>query len=585
MDVLAGGEIGGKTKGFIKARDVLTSEEFKTENSYEAGLIRFPASFCVGTNGYVNFIKRNGLEKLIARYRQAPNDKNYEKFKKHFLQGTFAGDFVQEISNLIDNLLYPLAVRSSSLLEDQPGTSFAGKYDTVFISNRGEKDERVSQILTAIKEVYASTFNPSAVEYRTKHNLTVDNEKMAILLQEAIGREYKGYFFPLMAGVGFSKNDYCWSKEINKDDGLVRLVFGLGTRAVGRGYARLFSPPKPLIRPEGNAVREIDKFSQATMDALDLTENEIVSFHFSKVVKNGLDCYPRSQKLFSLRDGAHLYNPVTDIWDEKHKPLLTFDPVLVKPWCDLHLPTMAEKVFKALEKHFGCPVDIEFAVRVDDDTNQAHFYMLQARPLSQREVMAPRRIPKNIPLEDQIFTAHKNVPSGIIKNIEYIVYVDSFAYDKWPINDRFQVARIVGQINRLLEGKIFILMGPGRWGSQKVDLGVPTRYSEISNCSMLVEIARSTEEYVPEVSFGTHFFQDLIEDQIIYAPLYPDEPEVVFNEAFLKKQNDLKKLLGDHYDSSYENLIYVAHIPDIANGRFARAVLNGIKEKALVYLQ
>jgi len=584
IDIIGGGEIGGKSKGFFKAKDILCSDEFKKKYPNEAGLLRYPASFCIGTGVYKNFIERNKFNKLLESQKASVEDYSYEKFKKRLMQGTFSREFVDEITVLLARLPYPLAVRSSSVLEDRPGTSFAGKYDTVFVSNRGEIDDRLAQVLTAIKEVYASTYNPSAVEYRLKHYLVVKEEEMAILLQEAVGREFDGYFFPLMAGVGFSKNDYCWSKEIVKEEGLVRLVFGLGTRAVGRGYARLFSPKKPLIRPEGNSVREINKFSQATMDALNLEFNEIHSFHFSKVVRNGIDCYPRSERLFSLLDGAHLYNPVTNMWQEDHKPILTFDPVLMKSWCGLHLPTVIDIVFKVLEEKFGYPVDIEFAIRVDDDKNDAHFYLLQARPLSQREILAPKPIPPNILQDDKLFTAEKSVPTGMIEKIDFIVYVDSFAYDKWPINDRYQVARIIGRINHLLEGKRFILMGPGRWGSQKVELGIPTRYSEISNCSMLVEIARSTEDYVPEVSFGTHFFQDLIEDHIVYMPLYPDEPNVVFNEKFLKANNCFEDLITDKHYSLYKDLIYVVDIPKVTNGHYARAILNGEIEKAVVYL-
>jgi hypothetical protein len=281
----------------------------------------------------------------------------------------------------------------------------------------------------------------------------------------------------------------------------------------------------------------------------------------------------------------HLYNPVTDLWDEKHKPVLTFDPILIKPWSDLHLPLIIEVVFNTLEESFGYPIDIEFAIRVDDDTNQAHFYLLQARPLSQREVLVPHPLPQDVSAKDVLFTAERNVPSGVIKRIEYLIYVDSAAYHDWPMNDRYQVARIIGQLNRLLEGKNFILMGPGRWGSQKVDLGVPTKYSEISNCSMLVEIARSKEDYVPEVSFGTHFFQDLIEDEIIYLPLYPDEKGIIFNEEMLKGKNAFRELIPDEYHASYEHLIYVVHIPDVTGGRYAAAVLNGEEERGMVYLK
>lgn len=585
MNIIGGGKIGGKAEGFFKAKGILASEKTKIFFSDEARLFKFPASFCIGTDVYEDFIKRNHLDDLISRFKSHIEDKEYKDLKRAFFKCDFEENFISEITKLVEKLSYPLAVRSSSILEDRSGTAFAGKYDTIFVSNRGSLDGRVSHLLAAIKRVYASTYNPNAVTYRTRHHLDKEEELMAILLQEAVGREFDGYFLPLMAGVGFSQNDYCWNKEIKKEHGLVRLVFGLGTRAVGRGYARIFSPPKPLARPEGNDVREIGKFSQGTIDVLDLEKNDIVSFHFSKVVRNGLDCYPYSERLFSLRDGNHLYIPVTNMWNPGHVPVLTFDPVLAKPWCGLYLPKIMETVFGLLEKSFGYPVDVEFAIRMDDVTNEAHFYLLQARPLSQREIMAPQAIPEDVPLKDQLFTANKSVPSGRVEKIEYIIYVDPFEYHKWPVDQRYEVARVVGKINALLQGKVFILMGPGRWGSQNLELGVPTRYSEISNCSMLIEVARKTENYAPEVSFGTHFFQDLIEDKIIYMPLYPDDEGVVFNEDLFRKINHLKDILPDEYYSAYEKLIRVINIPRATGGRFAKAALNGETEKAIIYLE
>lgn len=585
MDVIGGGHIGGKSKGFLQAKEILSGGSVKERFPRETGRLRFPTTFCIGTGVYEEFIRRNGLHDVISLHKSDIEEEDYDRLKQRFFLGTFPASIIKDLSKILKKIQYPLAVRSSSVLEDRPGTSFAGKYDTLFISNRGTLGERTDQLLTAIKDVFASTYNPNAVNYRTKHHLVEEEERMAILLQEAIGREYQGYFMPLMAGVGFSQSGYCWNKEIKREEGLVRLVFGLGTRAVGRGYARIFSPKKPLARPEGTDVREIDKFSQATIDALDLNLNRIVSFHFSKLVKNGIDCYPRSERLFSLRDGNHLYIPVTNIWNPEHKPILTFDAILTNPWCGLYLPSVAEAIFKSLEEGFGFPVDVEFAVRVDDDLKDAYFYLVQARPLSQRSSMAPHPIPRDVPDKDKLFTATKNVSSAVIHNIEYIVYIDSFEYDRWPVNDRHEVARVVGRLNRMLNGKTFMLMGPGRWGSAKVELGVPTKYSEISNCAILVEIARKTENYVPEVSFGTHFFQDLIEDCIVYMPLYPDDPGIVFNEDFLRKHNLFRQFLPDYYHASYEPLIRVVHIPTVAGGRLATAVMNGEIEEALIYIK
>lgn len=583
--VFGGGEIGGKSKGFLQARSILLSDDMKQSNPDVVRLLRFPVSFFIGTDTFDRFIIDNRLQPVVERCKYCREEEDFAHMRQRFIDAAFSIDLLRELRDLMSKVHYPLAVRSSSLLEDQSGTSFAGKYETVFISNRGTLPERLQQLIDAMKLVYASTFNPSALEYRRRHKLLEKREQMAILLQEAVGREYGNYFMPLMAGVGFSQNDYRWNTEIQKDDGLVRLVFGLGTRAVGRGYARLFSPGKPASRPEGSDTREIDKFSQTTVDALNLKENRIDSFHFRKIVHSGTDCYPRSEGLFSLREGDHLYVPPTRLWVEDHKPVLTFDNILQRPWCGLAIAPVALAVLRRLEEKMEAPVDIEFAVRVDDEKEEAHFYLVQARPLSQREAMRARRIPKSIPEKNKLFYMKKNVPSGRVRNIEYIVYVDPQRYNEWPVTDRHEVARVVGRINRALLGKTFILMGPGRWGSANIQLGVPTRYSEISNCAMLVEIARKRHGYVPEVSYGTHFFQDLIEDGIVYVPMYPDDEGVIFNEKFLSKESSFAEFCPEPYYRIFDELIRVIHIPNVAKGKLATAAMNGEQEEGLIYLK
>ncbi|MFH1652886.1 MAG: PEP/pyruvate-binding domain-containing protein [Pseudomonadota bacterium] len=582
---LIDGDIGGKAKGYFAAVQILESEAFKREHESVFERLRFPVSFCIGTDLFHSFIEDNNFSELVDRCRKSKEEACFVNLSDEFLSGVLRDNYLDDLSKFLEGVEYPLAVRSSSVLEDRPGTSFAGKYETIFVSNRGTLQERLHSLAKAIKLVFASTYCPSAIKYRRRRHLMDDREEMAILIQEAIGREYEGYFMPLMAGVGFSNNGYRWNKEIKKKDGLVRLVFGLGTRAVGRGYARIFTPGKPLSRPEGNDVKEIIKFSQVTIDALNIKNNAIESFPFYKLVKNGMHGYPRSNGLFSLCDeGRHLYTPVTRLWSENHTPILTFDRILKRPWSGLHLPGVIRVMFKVLEESFGFPVDIEFAVRVDEN-EIANFYLLQARPLSQHEEMKPRKLPSDLPKDDILFSADRGVPSGRVRNIEYVVFVDPGIYAKWPFSERHEVARVVGKINSLLEGKGFILMGPGRWGSNKVDLGVPTRYSEISNCAMLVEIAHEHTDYLPEVSYGTHFFQDLIEDNIVYLPLYPDSPGVIYNLKFFTKNNSLPELLPDEYYRRFDELIHVVHIPSVTGGRRATATLNGEIDKGLVYLK
>lgn len=587
-DIIGRGSVGGKAAGFFKAKQHLEGRE-----------IRFPQTVCIATEFFNAFVRENNLSGQIQKYKW-DEESAFERLRENFLAGKFSAAVLSRFRKLLEKMTCPLAIRSSSLLEERPQTSFAGKYETLFISNRGTDlrcrtpsrdtlEERLQQFCDAVAQVYASTYNPNAMNYRKKHKLLKEKEEMAILVQEAIGSEYQGYFLPLMAGVGFSQNGYRWNPEIKKEDGLVRLVFGFGTRAVGRGYARLFSPGKPMTRPEGNDTGEIVRFSQEIVDVLDLKENILKQVRIEKLVKDGFECYPHSQKLFSLKDEGYLYLPSTNLWDKNHKPVLTFDGVLSQPWLGLDLPKTIQRLFKELEKNFGCPVDLEFAIRIGNgtpggETSQAHFYLVQCRALTQREDQKPQPLPK-IPNARKIFSVLKQVPTAVLKNIEYIVYVDPLRYKNWPAHDKQTVARVIGKLNRRLEEKIFVLMGPGRWGTMNPDLGVPVKYAEISNAKMLVEMSLKEAQYLPEVSYGTHFFQDLIEGGVIYVPLFPDDEGVIFHPEFFEKGDVFQKILSNEYYRRYKDLIKVIHIPSATDGCFAEGIFNGQIEQGMLYIK
>lgn len=577
--VIGSGAIGGKASGFWKARSIIFSDETAAKHPSFEKVVYFPRTICVATDLFDEFISRNNLSPLLEACNSGSTE-DHKRFEEAVMLARFPKEFDEKFCDIWNTMDYPLAVRSSSVLEDQTGTSFAGKYTTVFIANRGTHEERWEQLTTAIKFVYASIGHPNAIEYRRKHGFLKRDEKMAVMIQRAVGQEYNGYFLPLLAGVGFSQNGYCWHSEVAKEDGLVRAVFGLGTRAVGRGYARLFSPGNPTSRPEGHEAAQIEKYSQATMDVLDLNNNALKAINFREVVKDGFDCYPGAERLFSLRDEQTIYVPVSKLWEPAHRPVVTFDGILSGPWAGVHFPSLMRDVMQTLEKGFGCPIDMEFAGELED--GQFKLNILQARPLTQREEHNPEEIPAVKP-EDTIFTSLRDVPTGSVNNIEYIVYVDPDEYFKCPLDDRQTVARVVGHINKTLLSKKFILVGPGRWGSSKVELGVPATYAEICNTALLVEVA--TGRLAPEVSFGTHFFQDLIEDGILYIPIFPDENGVIFNKAFFKKHNSFNELLTNTHDRAFNKIISVLHVPTISGGRHAHAILNGVIEKGILYLK
>ena len=195
------------------------------------------------------------------------------------------------------------------------------------------------------------------------------------------------------------------------------------------------------------------------------------------------------------------------------------------------------------------------------------------------------KVPAGVPEADIIFDAHRYVRSGLLEGLEYIVYVDPAAYDAVPTRQkRNEVARAVGHVNHALPPKSFVLIGPGRWGSNDILLGVPIRYADINRCRLLIEVARQKDGFAPEVSFGTHFFQDLVEADIHYLPLYPDEPGSHFNEEFfMQAPNCLARLRPE--DAEYADVVRVIHVPEVTNGRRLTVAMDGATDHALAFLK
>ncbi|PIU55015.1 MAG: hypothetical protein COS89_08495 [Deltaproteobacteria bacterium CG07_land_8_20_14_0_80_38_7] len=506
---LGEGEIGGKGTGFINAQKILNDKKSGFQPEALVDNIAFPQTVLVTTEFFSRFVEDNKLKSMIEEVEHGPhNEASSEQLKNAILEGSFTEEMSRDLCSILDSFPNPIVVRSSSLLEDQKGAAFAGKYESIFLGNQGTKMEKEGAFLNAVKRVYSSTYNPSAIAYRHKHGFLQENEQMALLVQEVVGTRYEKYYLPAMAGVGFSQNGYCWNKEINKSDGLVRLVFGLGTRAVGRGYVRLFSPTKPSMRPEGTEVNNIQKCSQKNVDVVDLEQNVLKTVHFRELVQDGFKCFPGSQPMISLRDGAHLYRPISNLWNSQHIQILTMDGVLSSLWMNLDIAKTLECLLKGLEENLKYAVDVEFAVNYDFEKNKANLYILQVRSLSEKENGKPVSIP-DLKNEDLIFSIKSNIPTAYVPDIEYLVYVDDIAYHNWPYREKQSVARVIGKLNEALKGKRFALIEPGRWGSWNSELGVPVNYAEISNCVLLVEIARRCATYVPEVSFGSHFFRIL----------------------------------------------------------------------------
>ncbi|MBD3347979.1 MAG: pyruvate, phosphate dikinase [Candidatus Eisenbacteria bacterium] len=574
------GRLGGKSAGMVLAHRIL---ERASTPERPIGENHLPNTWYLPSDGLLDFIGHNDLQDVIEQKFKDTDEirREYPDIVRLFKSSTFPPRIMNGLSVALDDLDdVPLIVRSSSLLEDRLGTAFSGKYRSLFVANRGSKSERLAALADAIAEVYASTFGPDPIEYRRERGLLEFNEEMGILIQEVVGRRIGKYFLPAFAGVAFSNSEFRWSPRIEREDGLVRLVPGLGTRAVDRvadDYPTLLVPGKPNLRANV-AVDEIVRYSPRWMDVINLETGTIETKRVQDLMKELGGDYPMLREVFSsLQDGMLKQVPPPVMLDAERENLVaTFDGLAGrKPFLE-HL----DNVLDLLEAKLGTPVDIEFA------HDGERFYLLQCRPQSKADQSTPAPIPKDVSPDRVIFAADRHVSNGWVPEITHVVYVDPDGYAELAGRDEMlAVARAVGKLNRLLPTKRFILIGPGRWGSRgDVKLGVSVTYADISNTAMLIEVAKRKGEYVPDLSFGTHFFQDLVESRIRYLPLYPDENDATLNERFFKGASNLLPEMLPEF-SHLAVALKVIDVPAAADGLVLRVHMNADLDEAIGFLE
>ncbi len=569
------GKLGGKGAGLLLAHKIL---ERKQPPGSAIGEVKVPKTWYIASDGLLDFVGQNDLQDVIEqKFKEIDQVRDeYPSIIRLFKSSAFTPRVISGLSVALDDFgEVPLIVRSSSLLEDRLGTAFSGKYKSLFLANQGTKDERLDALMDAIAEVYASTFGPDPIEYRRDHGLLEFNEEMGILIQEVVGTRLGDYFLPAFAGVAFSNNEFRWSPRIKREDGLVRMVVGLGTRAVDRvpdDYPILAVPGKPRLRANV-AVDEIVRYAPKKLDLINLKTRRWETVTIAELLREHGHEFPALDKVFSLLKDGMLQRPVAMLVDPATDDLV---PTFQGLFNDTPFLQQMREIMNLLQEHLQTPVDVEFAHDGKD------FYLLQCRPQSYAGDAAPAPIPKDVPEQDLIFTANRYVSNGFVPDITHIVYVDPDHYGQLENRqDLLAVGRVVGRLNKLLPKRKFVLIGPGRWGSRgDIKLGVSVTYADISNTAMLIEVARQKGSYVPDLSFGTHFFQDLVEARIRYLPLYPDDSRVVFNEPFLKRaENLLDHMLPEC--GSLADVVRVIDVPAASSGRILRILQNAELDEAV----
>ncbi len=574
------GKLGGKTAGLILAARIVA------QTGESSGLfknLKIPKTWYLTSDGQIDFLHYNNFEEMSEqKYKEMDEiSLEYPNIVQLFKNSHFPPEIVKGLSSVIEDFGdHPIIVRSSSLLEDRMGTAFSGKYKSLFLANQGSKEERLEALMDAIAEVYASIFAPDAIAYRTEKGLLDFHEEMGIMIQQVVGTKIGNYFLPSFAGVAFSSNEFRWSSRIRREDGLIRMVPGLGTRAVDRvsnDYPITIAPGNPGLRVN-ITPDEILHYSPKMVDVIDLVDNRFETVELSELLKNYGDQIPAVHLLLSVYEENHIHTPMNifDINFSSDSLVVSFEGLVKQTLFIKQIQTL----LNILKEKMETPVDIEFAHDGKD------LYLLQCRPQSYSKELLPSSIPDEIPEDKIIFTANRYVSNGSIPDVSHIVYVVPKMYSQLTTLAEYQsIGRIVGKLNMILPKRRFILMGPGRWGSRgDIKLGVNVTYSDINNTAMLIEIAHKKGDYVPELSFGTHFFQDMVESSIRYLPLYPDERNVIFNEKFLEESKNILSELLPQY-SKFSDTLRVIDVPKSTNGTVLTVLMNGDLDKAVGFLK
>lgn len=567
------GLIGGKTLGMLLARAILEKDHPKL-----AAKLEKHDSFFIGSDVFYTYLVENGCWWL--RRKQKDFDvllKNAAEVREKILAGTFPDNIQDQFEEMLEYFgQSPIIVRSSSLLEDNYGNAFSGKYESVFCANQGSPQDRLEAFMKAVRTVYASTMHPEGLEYRRHHGLLEQDEQMALLVQRVSGEMHGHTYFPQLAGVGFSFNPFVWHEDIDPTAGVLRMVFGLGTRAVDRtedDYTRLVALNAPLKQPVGKQG-DTRQFSQRRADVLDLRANQLVPLEFERIA----DLMPA--KLLDIFAQHGEDTTQGNDW------ILNLDHVLTQ----YPIAEELRQLLRHLQEAYDYPVDTEFTINFLPDGDY-RINLLQCRPFKVKikgegsRVRMPATLkPANVLIE----SGGPIIGHSLSSEINRLIYVVPSVYSQMSMSQRYSVARAIGRLTHLdYEGEppTIMIVGPGRWGTSMPSLGVPVSFAEINTVSIICEMALMHEGLIPDISLGTHFFNDLVEMDMLYLAVSPGKEGHRFNEALIKKlPNQFTQLLPG--STALAKAIWVVESPatSVKSSSFYLNV-DSMKQKAICYIE
>ncbi len=519
--LLSDGAYGGKGRGLAFINSLLYKANLG-DSLLEGLKIKMPKTAIIGADEFVRFIEENNLQDI--------KDKNLpdEEINKIFLKARLSNELVKKLDELLDCFTKPLAVRSSGLFEDSLTQPFAGIFETYIIpNNHPEKDLRLQQLIDAVKLVYASTFSNIAVNYAKALNHKLGDEKMSVVIQELVGREHNGLYYPDISGVAQSYNYYPFA-SMKPRDGFAVLAIGLGTYVVEGEKAFRFAPKYPKIQL--SSIEDQIRQSQTYFYAVDLQNPNInlLEGPFSAIKKVDLyDAIPHG----TLNHLVSTYDYNNDMMypgvDENGMLVTNFASILQNDY--IPLPEMIQMVLENLKQAFDTPVEIEFAVDlIPDEDGDATFYILQVKPLlipTEDYSFKPEKLDK----ERLILYAEKSMGNGKINTIQDIIFVKNENFDK---TKTMEMAEEISRINQKFpETKNYILIGPGRWGTRDRFIGIPVNWTHISKAKVIVET--SLDGFPLDASSGSHFFHNLTTLNIAYFSVFLDRDPQAINYDIL----------------------------------------------------
>ena len=546
------GMIGGKACGMLLARAIIRNNEEDIDEVLEPH-----DSFYIGSDMYYTYIVDNGL--WDTRIKQRTDEGYFEvadEFSSKLMNGAFSPAMEEQFIRIIEYYGQdPYIIRSSSILEDGFGNAFAGKYESVFCTNRGTPQEKLEEFEHAIKVVYASSMSLSALDYRKRRGLDKRDEQMALLVQRVSGSHYGHYYMPCAAGVGYSYSPYRVMKDSDPKAGMLRLVMGLGTSAVDRtegSYPRIVNLDMPK-KTSYSSSADKHKFSQGKSEVIDMNERCLKKLTLEDIESD----LPDYLKRILLEHDYDAELRLREIGRNREVEFISCAGLVDND----KLMEQMKRMLRCISDEYDYPIDTEFTINISDN-GEYSIDLLQCRPLQVQKASKQSAMPEDID-KNNIFLESKGASMGMSKvtKLDIIVYVDPVNYYNMPYKEKDFVAKLVGKINWHYRDtdKNMMLIVPGRVGTSSPELGVPTTFADISAYSIICEVEESKAGYNPELSYGSHIFQDLVEANILYTAMFNNDKTIHYHPDKLKSSPDII----DQFEAR-ESLRDIVHVYDVS---------------------